>query len=58
MLCVCGKRLAVYTCKWCGVALCSECFRFDLLGSGCGSVHPIYGCEKCLKDPAINPFAF
>ena len=45
------------TCLGCGKAVCQECARFELLGSGCGCVWPAYYCPACVMDPDINPNA-
>ena len=45
------------TCLGCGKAVCQACARFELIGSGCGSVWPAYYCPGCVMDPDINPNA-
>ncbi len=53
---ICGGK--VFTvCPGCGKAVCQACARFELIGSGCGSVWPVYYCPACVQDPVINPNA-
>lgn len=45
------------TCVGCGEAVCQACARFELIGSGCGSVWAVYYCQACAMDPDMNPNA-
>lgn len=53
----CGKEAVLYTCSGCSVEVCEACHRLELLGSGCGTVIPLYYCPKCAVDEKINPNA-
>jgi hypothetical protein len=44
-------------CPGCGKALCQACARLELIGSGCGSVWPLYYCPACVLNRDINPNA-
>ncbi len=54
---ICGKGSRFAVCLGCEKALCESCSRFELIGSGCGSVWPAYYCPFCALDPLINPNA-
>ena len=53
---ICGDKVFT-TCFGCGIAVCEKCSRFELIGSGCGSVWPVYYCPTCAQDPCVNPNA-
>ena len=53
----CGRSPVFAACAGCGGLLCGDCARFELIGSGCGTVWPVYYCAKCAADPLINPNA-
>ncbi len=44
-------------CKGCDRPVCEHCCRFELIGSGCGCVWPVYYCRDCVSNPLINPNA-
>ena len=54
---MCGWRRLFTTCLGCGLELCDRCARFELIGSGCGCVWPVYYCQSCVQNPSINPNA-
>ena len=54
---ICGGRKLFTSCLGCGRELCEGCARFELIGSGCGCVWPVYYCPSCVQNPAINPNA-
>ncbi|MBN2254532.1 MAG: hypothetical protein JW736_02395 [Deltaproteobacteria bacterium] len=55
---VCRKAPGVITCSGCRkVLLCLSCAHFELVGSGCGTVYPLYYCPACAYDEQINPNA-
>jgi hypothetical protein len=31
--------------------------NFELVGSGCGTVYPLYYCPECARNEQINPNA-
>jgi hypothetical protein len=51
---MCGGRKLFAACLGCGLELCERCARFELIGSGCGCVWPVYYCKRCVQDPSIN----
>ncbi|MCX7635751.1 MAG: hypothetical protein N2Z74_08415 [Syntrophales bacterium] len=53
----CGREGGFTPCADCRRELCSSCARFELVGSGCGTVIPVYFCPTCVMDPLINPNA-
>ncbi len=53
----CGRSRVFTTCLGCGTPMCEDCSRFELIGSGCGCVWPVYYCKTCVCDPSINPNA-
>jgi hypothetical protein len=53
----CEKAGFFVACLGCGMPLCEPCARFELIGSGCGCVWPVYYCTACARDPMINPNA-
>lgn len=53
----CGHSKVFAVCLGCGAPLCEGCSRFELIGSGCGCVWPVYYCSACAHDPCINPNA-
>jgi hypothetical protein len=53
----CGVKALFATCLGCGMELCENCARFELIGSGCGCVWPVYYCRDCVANPTINPNA-
>jgi hypothetical protein len=53
---ICGGEVFT-SCLGCQKALCKECSRFELIGSGCGSVWLAYYCPVCVQDPCVNPNA-
>ena len=54
---ICGGRVFA-ACPGCGKSVCQACARLELIGSGCGSVWPVYYCPVCVLDQDINPNAF
>ena len=44
-------------CKGCDRPVCESCCRFELIGSGCGCVWPVYYCPDCVINPVLNPNA-
>lgn len=54
-ICEQGKKFTA--CTGCGKSVCETCSRFELIGSGCGTVWPVYYCRQCSQDPHINPNA-
>lgn len=54
---VCGDDDVFASCSGCGDPLCARCAAFELAGSGCGSVWPLYYCPVCVMDPKSNPNA-
>ena len=54
---VCNKNEAQIKCSSCRMALCYNCAHFELVGSGCGTVYPLYYCSRCAHDEKINPNA-
>jgi hypothetical protein len=54
---MCGRAEHFVSCSGCGTPLCQACARFELHGSGCGTVIPAYYCRACVMDPHINPNA-
>lgn len=54
---ICGVNRKFTVCLGCEIAVCETCSRFELIGSGCGTVWPVYYCPKCSQDPLINPNA-
>jgi hypothetical protein len=54
---VCGGERLFATCIGCEMELCESCARFELIGSGCGCVWPVYYCPGCVQNPSINPNA-
>ncbi len=53
----CGNGNVFTSCAGCGILLCQECSNFELLGSGCGTVWPVWYCGRCVSDALINPNA-
>lgn len=53
----CGKPDVLFTCSGCRGDVCPACHHFELAGSGCGTVIPLYYCPTCAVDERINPNA-
>jgi len=53
----CGKEAVLLTCSGCSAEVCEACHQLELVGSGCGTVIPLYYCPKCAVDEQINPNA-
>lgn len=53
----CGKEAVLLKCSGCDGEVCEACHHFELVGSGCGTVIPLYYCPKCAVDEKINPNA-
>jgi len=53
---VCGKNKAVDICAGCGKALCRECRKMEIWGSGAEDLTVKYFCPRCKEDPDINPW--
>ena len=57
---ICGmcQKVKEYTvCLGCEIPICEQCARFEIIGSGCGCVWPVYYCSACAQNPMINPNA-
>ena len=54
---ICDKEKAFALCPGCGISLCEHCSCLELIGSGCGSVWPVYYCMTCVQNPMLNPNA-
>jgi hypothetical protein len=54
---ICEKEKVFAKCLGCERLLCEQCALFELIGSGCGCVWPVYYCSTCAHDPMINPNA-
>lgn len=54
---LCERTKVFSTCPGCGKLICEQCARFELVGSGCGCVWPVYYCSRCAQDAMINPNA-
>lgn len=54
---ICGTGKGSIICAGCGKMICDKCAHFELLGSGCGTVYPLYYCSACFQDERINPNA-
>ncbi len=53
----CGNQAVLITCSGCNVEVCEACHHYELVGSGCGTVIPLFYCPKCAFDELINPNA-
>ncbi|MFZ2447038.1 MAG: hypothetical protein WAW37_11825 [Syntrophobacteraceae bacterium] len=53
----CGGAPVFTACAGCGAMLCGKCVLFELIGSGCGCVWPLWYCPTCAADPLVNPNA-
>jgi len=54
---ICKNTKAFAQCPGCEILICEHCSRFELIGSGCGCVCPVYYCSSCAYNPMINPNA-
>jgi len=54
---ICEGAKIFVACVGCGMELCESCARFELIGSGCGCVWPVYYCSGCVQNPSVNPNA-
>jgi len=54
---ICKNAKVFAKCPGCEILICEPCSRFELIGSGCGCVWPVYYCITCARDPMINPNA-
>ncbi|MEN6320370.1 MAG: hypothetical protein ABFD82_16660 [Syntrophaceae bacterium] len=54
---MCINAKVFVKCPGCGMPVCEKCSRFELIGSGCGCVWPVYYCSQCAQNPMINPNA-
>ncbi|GAB6271011.1 MAG: B-box zinc finger protein [Smithellaceae bacterium] len=53
---VCGKAQAKTECDNCGTAICGDCCKFEIWGSGAEDLTARYFCPTCKEDPAVNPW--
>lgn len=53
---VCGKGQAKTECDNCGTAICGECCKLEIWGSGAEDLSARYFCPACKDDPAVNPW--
>ena len=53
---VCGKELAKTECDNCGAAICGECCKLEIWGSGAEDLSARYFCPTCKEDPDVNPW--
>jgi hypothetical protein len=54
---VCNDASMQLKCSFCRKGLCYACAHFELVGSGCGTIYPLYYCPSCAYDDSINPNA-
>ena len=54
---VCHKKQSVILCDGCAIALCEDCRKFDIWGSGCGNLIPRVFCPTCFDDIETNPYS-
>jgi hypothetical protein len=53
---VCGKELAKTECDNCGTAICGDCCKLEIWGSGAEDLSARYFCPTCKEDPDVNPW--
>ncbi|PKN05615.1 MAG: hypothetical protein CVU74_00850 [Deltaproteobacteria bacterium HGW-Deltaproteobacteria-9] len=53
---VCGKAQVKTECDNCGTAICGDCCKFEIWGSGAEDLTARYFCPTCKEDPAVNPW--
>jgi len=52
----CGKKQAKTVCDNCGAAICGDCCKFEIWGSGAEDLSARYFCPTCKDDPNVNPW--
>jgi len=53
---VCGKEQAKTECDNCGTAICGDCCKLEIWGSGAEDLSARYFCPTCKEDPEVNPW--
>ena len=53
---VCGKEQAKTECDNCGIAICGDCCKLEIWGSGAEDLSARYFCPTCKDDPDVNPW--
>lgn len=53
---VCGKENAKTECDNCGTAICGDCCKLEIWGSGAEDLSARYFCPTCKEDPDVNPW--
>jgi len=53
---VCGKEQAKTECDNCGTAICGDCCKLEIWGSGAEDLSARYFCPTCKEDPDVNPW--
>ena len=53
---VCGKGQAKTECDNCGTAICGDCCKLEIWGSGAEDLSARYFCPTCKDDPDVNPW--
>jgi hypothetical protein len=53
---VCGKEQAKTECDNCGIAICGDCCKLEIWGSGAEDLSARYFCPTCKEDPDVNPW--
>jgi 3-oxoacid CoA-transferase A subunit len=52
----CGKKQARTQCDNCGTAICGDCCKLEIWGSGAEDLSARYFCPTCKDDPDVNPW--
>jgi len=53
---VCGKKTAIAACDSCGAALCDDCRKLEIWGSGAEDLTARYFCPACKDAPVVTPW--
>jgi hypothetical protein len=53
---VCKKEQAKTECDNCGTAICGDCCKLEIWGSGAEDLSARYFCPTCKEDPDVNPW--
>jgi len=53
---VCGKNQARTECDNCKTAICGDCCKLEIWGSGAEDLSARYFCPTCRDDPNVNPW--
>jgi 3-oxoacid CoA-transferase A subunit len=52
----CGKKQARTECDNCQAAVCGDCCKLEIWGSGAEDLSARYFCPTCKEDPDVNPW--